>query len=401
MAAAPATQATPPAAPVPRQRVADTRPAAPAQVAQSPPAVASWPRQAAHLASYRQAGDAETGWQVLSARHTALRDMTPVLVSVDIPGRGRFLRLFAVPGSDAALRPLCAEMQGVGNYCQPMTITAADGAVALFGGTVPQATASAPEAPVEPAPPAVAEAPPPAPEPAEPAVAQDDAQPAEPAAEPPTAAEAPTAEEPQVAAMVDTGPLPGGSHGAATTAVGAIPGDWRGGLEGTPDAEAAPAQEPHPDHAAEEPVAVEPAAEESAAEEPAAEQHAAAPPAPEPAPQADVPANPETASAATMLTPDFLYGRWGFSDPETGCNSADFIAFYPEGSANLYDELEGTWEIDGELVHLHLTALDEVRSSGRRDIFLDMRVENITDDRFQATFVSAGESAAMAAFRCR
>ena len=52
------------------------------------------------------------------------------------------------------------------------------------------------------------------------------------------------------------------------------------------------------------------------------------------------------------------------------------------------------------MVHLHLTALDDLRASGRRDIFLDMRVENVTEDQFRATFVSAGESAAMAAFRC-
>lgn len=90
-----------------------------------PPSEAAVPTGAvaAHLASYRQRGRARVGWDLLSADEEGLRDLKPRVRQVDIPGRGRFYRLYAV-GAAARLRSLCKSLVLRGKYCvlsrQPM-----------------------------------------------------------------------------------------------------------------------------------------------------------------------------------------------------------------------------------------------------------------------------------------
>ena len=107
-----------------------------------------------------------------------------------------------------------------------------------------------------------------------------------------------------------------------------------------------------------------------------------------------------TAAVAGALTSDYLVGTWGFEDQQQACDTGDFIAFFPEGTASLYDEFEGTWQIDGDVVRLALISASAAETGDRRNIMLDMRVEDLRDDQFRATFVSAGESAGMTAYRC-
>ncbi len=71
---------------------------------------------AAHLASYKHRDRARVGWDLLSLHEDALRELSPRVRQVDIPGRGRFYRLYAV-GDAAKLRGLCQSLVLRGKYC--------------------------------------------------------------------------------------------------------------------------------------------------------------------------------------------------------------------------------------------------------------------------------------------
>ncbi len=71
---------------------------------------------AAHLASYKHRDRARMGWDLLSLDEEGLRDLKPRLRQVDIPGQGRFYRLYAV-GDAAKLRGLCKSLVLRDKYC--------------------------------------------------------------------------------------------------------------------------------------------------------------------------------------------------------------------------------------------------------------------------------------------
>ncbi len=79
------------------------------------PALRDDPRPLAHLASYRSEATALRGWEIIAARAgPLLAGAEPVVRSVEIPGRGRFVRLFArVPADDG-----CAGLRRAGLYCR-------------------------------------------------------------------------------------------------------------------------------------------------------------------------------------------------------------------------------------------------------------------------------------------
>lgn len=83
------------------------------------------PAHALHLASYRSAGDAERGWQVLSGRFRELRGLTPVYTNILVPGRGLYNRLLVVGPPAAELRALCLRLRQAGQYCAPMDLDSA------------------------------------------------------------------------------------------------------------------------------------------------------------------------------------------------------------------------------------------------------------------------------------
>ena len=345
-------------------------------VAQAPTdgvAEGAWPRPAAHLASYRQPANAAEGWRVLSARFPALGAMTPVLTEFQHPQQGRFVRLSAVGGPDGGIPALCRSIAAAGQYCGVITIAAGDRPTALAGGDlapVPSAVAATP-APADPVP-------------AEPT----DPTPAEPAT--PIEAPPPPARPEEAPQTADAGGSTSPADPPAAAAAEEGPVD--------PAAvEAAPGEDPPPALTL-TPTAPEPPtpADDAAASETGEEtEMAAAPTQPPAAPE-------ETAAAAVAagLTADYLIGTWGFEDPQQACESGDFIAFFPEGTASLYDEFEGTWQIDGNTVRLALVSASAAESGDRRNIALDMQVDDLGDDQFRATFVSAGESAGMTAYRC-
>lgn len=96
-----------------------TRPATAQAAAQAATSAA-----AAHLASYRSETNAERGWQVLERRFpTALAGLRPAYRTVDLPGKGRFIRLFATGLSgDTAAGQLCASVHAGGAYCRVMSL---------------------------------------------------------------------------------------------------------------------------------------------------------------------------------------------------------------------------------------------------------------------------------------
>ena len=92
-------------APAPRQEPARDAPAASGTVG-------------LHLASYRQASQAEAGWGVLTRDHAAvLAGLRPALARVDVPGQGAFVRLIAGPLPPGQARTACAALETQGAYC--------------------------------------------------------------------------------------------------------------------------------------------------------------------------------------------------------------------------------------------------------------------------------------------
>ena len=75
----------------------------------APPAAAE-PAMLVYLASYRTEAWARKGWGILSARSASLKSLEPVTRSVEIAGKGRFVRLFAPAGDAAGARRICREL---------------------------------------------------------------------------------------------------------------------------------------------------------------------------------------------------------------------------------------------------------------------------------------------------
>lgn len=79
---------------------------------------------AVHLASYKEPGNAERGWQQMIAAHRdQLQGMRPLIRKVDIAGKGVFYRLHAGPlESDAQGKAICRVLVQRGAYCKVGTL---------------------------------------------------------------------------------------------------------------------------------------------------------------------------------------------------------------------------------------------------------------------------------------
>ncbi len=88
----------------------------PAPKAPVPSKVADDGAVAAHLASYKQPGRARVGWERLARIEGGLGELSRRVRRVDIPGRGRFYRLYAV-GDAAKLERLCESLVSKDKYC--------------------------------------------------------------------------------------------------------------------------------------------------------------------------------------------------------------------------------------------------------------------------------------------
>lgn len=122
-----AAEQTPTAAPPP------SAPPAPAVAALPAPAVQASSNEAnkltvppdgrevwAHLASYKVARNADTGWHEIAEGFSSVLYFTPKIVEVDIPGKGHFRRLYAT-GDQELVRTLCGSMKARRQYCMLQT----------------------------------------------------------------------------------------------------------------------------------------------------------------------------------------------------------------------------------------------------------------------------------------
>jgi hypothetical protein len=85
-------------------------PPAPPPAASPAPAAAETPRRLVYLASYKTEDWARKGWGILAARSAALKASQPVTRTVDLKDKGRFVRLFAGAGDEAAAKAICREL---------------------------------------------------------------------------------------------------------------------------------------------------------------------------------------------------------------------------------------------------------------------------------------------------
>lgn len=75
---------------------------------------------AVHLASYRRASKARQGWVIYTAQYgELLTSLSPRGSTVDIPGKGAFIRLLAGPfPSSEAAQSVCDELAHSEQYCR-------------------------------------------------------------------------------------------------------------------------------------------------------------------------------------------------------------------------------------------------------------------------------------------
>lgn len=96
------------------------KPVEPVVVIDPPPAA----KFAAHIASYRNASDAEHNWQALVKAHSRLREIKTQFVEIDLGGqRGKVTRVLVGEFSERKLaRDFCSEMRRDGLFCAPHDI---------------------------------------------------------------------------------------------------------------------------------------------------------------------------------------------------------------------------------------------------------------------------------------
>ncbi|TDQ84020.1 hypothetical protein A8950_0566 [Dongia mobilis] len=72
---------------------------------------------AIHLASYKGLSAAKRGWKILLGDFDALDPLSPLYVTVDVPGKGEMVRLYATAKDSADLGRACQALQAKGAYC--------------------------------------------------------------------------------------------------------------------------------------------------------------------------------------------------------------------------------------------------------------------------------------------
>jgi tetratricopeptide (TPR) repeat protein len=82
------------------------------------PMAASSGSRSVHLASYRNEGQAERGWQILTGRYSQLAPLQHGVTRANIAGKGTYYRLMATGLSTSAAQALCADLKRRGQFCE-------------------------------------------------------------------------------------------------------------------------------------------------------------------------------------------------------------------------------------------------------------------------------------------
>lgn len=72
---------------------------------------------AMHLASYKGESAAKRGWKILLGEYDELDPLSPLYVSVDVPGKGEMIRLYATGVEPAEITKICAALKAKKVYC--------------------------------------------------------------------------------------------------------------------------------------------------------------------------------------------------------------------------------------------------------------------------------------------
>jgi len=72
---------------------------------------------AIHLASYKGESAAKRGWKILLGEYDELDPLSPLYVTVDVPGKGAIIRLYADGAGEAELAKICAALKAKKVYC--------------------------------------------------------------------------------------------------------------------------------------------------------------------------------------------------------------------------------------------------------------------------------------------
>jgi len=72
---------------------------------------------AMHLASYKGERAAKRGWKILLGEYDELDPLSPLYVTVDVPGKGEMIRLYATGAEPAEIAKICAALKAKKVYC--------------------------------------------------------------------------------------------------------------------------------------------------------------------------------------------------------------------------------------------------------------------------------------------
>lgn len=72
---------------------------------------------AMHLASYKGESAAKRGWKILLGEYDELDPLSPLYVTVDVPGKGEMIRLYATGAEPAEINKICAALKAKKVYC--------------------------------------------------------------------------------------------------------------------------------------------------------------------------------------------------------------------------------------------------------------------------------------------
>lgn len=112
-----AAKVEPALTPVTEGPVADAQAETAAKVTATGGAQVPAPGTAMHLASYKGQSAAKRGWKILLGEYDELDPLSPLYVTVDVPGKGSVIRLYATGVAPAEISRICAALKAKKAYC--------------------------------------------------------------------------------------------------------------------------------------------------------------------------------------------------------------------------------------------------------------------------------------------
>ncbi len=113
-----------------------------------------------------------------------------------------------------------------------------------------------------------------------------------------------------------------------------------------------------------------------------------------------IPASAPARSGLAAVDRDELIGTWRIGAGVPGCAVANTIAFFPEGSARVYQDLEGEWTLEAGRVVLDLMRFGDDGRIDQAGIPMRLDLLSVEADRFEAELLDRDKETRVAARRC-